>query len=92
MSSHKTQISFIFDKNRVGPMKALTIPHVELHAALLATRLKDDILKELTVNINHIYMWTDSITVSQWLSYNDSIPVFVANRVSEILEWTTIAE
>ena len=55
-NSHKTQLSFIFGKARVAPTKALSIPKIELHAALLATRLKDDILKELTVNINHVYM------------------------------------
>ena len=48
-SSHKTQISFIFGK-------ALSIPKLELHAALLAKRLKDDILTAPTVSINHVYM------------------------------------
>ena len=91
-SSHKTQISFIFGKTRVAPMKALSIPKLELQAALLATRLKDDILAALTVFINHVYMWTDSTTLLQWLNSTEKIPVFVANRVGEILESTTIDE
>ena len=62
-SSHKTQISFIFGKARVAPMKALSIPKLEIEAALLATRLKDDILTALTVSNNHVYMWTDSTRV-----------------------------
>ena len=62
-SLHKTQISFIFGKARVAPMKALSIPKLELQVALLATRLKDDILTTLTVSINHVYMWTNSTTV-----------------------------
>ena len=73
-------------------MKALSIPKLELQAALLATRLKDDILTALTVGINHVYMWTDSITVLQWLNSTKKLPVFVANRVGEILESTTIDE
>ena len=37
-------------------------------------------------------MWTDSTTILQWLNSNSKLPVFVANRVSEILESTTIDE
>ena len=37
-------------------------------------------------------MWTDSTTVLQWLHSIDKKPVFVANRVAEILELTTIDE
>ena len=73
-------------------MKALSIPKLELQAALLVTRLKDDILTALTVGINHVYMWTDSTTVLQWLNSTEKLPVFVANRVGEILESTTIDE
>ena len=35
-------------------------------------------------------MWTDSSTVLQWLASADEQSVFVANRVAEILESTTI--
>ena len=79
LSSHKTQISFIFVKARVATMKAISIPKLEL----LATRLKDDILIALTVGINHFYKRTDSNTVLQWLN---------AKGVGEILESTTIDE
>ena len=91
-SSNKTEISFIFGKARVSPMKGLSIPKLELQAALLATRLKDDIVTALNVWINHVYMWTDSTTVLQWLNSTEKLPVFVANRVDEILESTTIDE
>ena len=91
-SSHKTQISFIFGKARVAPMKALSIAKLELQVALLATRLKDEILTALTVSINHVYMWTDSLTVLQWLNSSDKLPVFVANCVGEILESTSVDE
>ena len=73
-------------------MKALSIPKLKLQAGLIATRLKDDILTALSVSINHVYMWTDSTTVLQWLNSSDKFPVFVANRVGEILESTTINE
>ena len=91
-SSHRTQRSFIFGKALVAPMKALSISKLELQAALISTRMKDDILTALTNCINYIYMWTDSITVLQWLNSTEKLRVFVADRVGEILESTTIDE
>ena len=90
--SHKTQISFNFGEARVAPMKALSILKLELQAALLTTRLKCDILAALTVSIIHVYLWTDSTTFLQWLNSTEKSPVFVANRVGEIIESTTIVE
>ena len=91
-SSHETRISFIFGKARVGLMKALSIPKLELQAALLATRLKYDILTALTDCNNHVYIWTDTTTILQWLNSTENLPVFVANRIGELLESTTIDE
>ena len=73
-------------------MKALFMPKLEFQADLLAARLKDDILNALNVCMNHVYMWRDSTTVLQWLNSTEKLPVFVANRVGEILEMTTIDE
>ena len=80
-----TEIAFILGKARVAPMKCLTVPKLELQAALLATRLKVDIVKALTIPLSKTFMWTDSTTVLQWLRSFDKQPIFVANRVSEIL-------
>ena len=68
----------------------LSIPKLELQAALLASRLKDDIEIALTLSISKVFMWTDSTTVLQWLNLTSKQPVFVANRVAEILESTSI--
>ena len=84
-SSHQTELAFVFGKARVAPMKALSFPKLELQAALLATRLKEEILKGLT----DIFMWTESTTVLQWLHSCSKRPVFVGNRTGEILECTT---
>ena len=71
-------------------MKALTVPKLELKAALLASRLREEIFKALTVQINCTLMWADSTTVLQWLNSLEKQPIFVANRVSEIPEGTTV--
>ena len=81
-----------FGKGRLAPMKTLSIPKLEIQAALLAARLKDDILTAITVCINHVYMWTDSTIVLQRLNSTEKLPVFVANRVGKVLKSTTIDE
>ena len=86
----KCQLAFVFGKARVAPMKMLSIPKSELQAALLASRLKDDIEKALTLSISKVFMWTDSTTVLQWLNSTSKQPWFVATRVAEILESTSI--
>ena len=88
----KTQVAFVFGKARVAPMKALTILKLELQAALLAARLKDEIQQALTVPVERTFMWIDGTTDLQWLYSIDKKPVFVANRVAEILELTTVDE
>ena len=88
--SQKTELAFVFGKARVAPMKMLSIPKLELQAALLATRLKEKILKALTFKVSNVFMWTDSTTVLQWLNSCNKLPVFVGNRTGEILESTTI--
>ena len=80
----------MFGKARVAPMKALSIPKLELQAALLATRLKEEFLKGLTFKVTDSFMWTDSTTVLQWLNSCKKLPVFVGNRTGEIMESTTI--
>ncbi|XP_075262583.1 uncharacterized protein LOC142354216 [Convolutriloba macropyga] len=71
-------------------MKVLTVPKLELQAALLASRLREEICEALTIQIQRTFMWTDSITGLQWLNSLEKQPIFVANRVFEILEGTTV--
>ena len=66
-SSQSTMLSFVIGKARVAPMKPISIPKLELQASLIAARLKDEILKALTITIKRICLWTDSTTVIQWL-------------------------
>ena len=88
-TSLETQVAFVFGKASVAPMKGLSMPKLELRAALLGTRLKEDVLKALTIPVSNTFMWTDSTTVLQWFNSGIKQPTFVANRIGEILGSTS---
>ena len=73
-------------------MKVMKIPKLELQAALMAARLKQDICRALTVHVNKVSMWNDSTTVLQWLHSTSKQRIFIANRVCEILEHNSVDE
>ena len=86
----KTELAFVLGKARVTPMKVMTVPKLELQAALLAARPNRENTQALTVTVKQIFMWTDSTIVLQWINSNKKQPIFVANRVCEILEYTSV--
>ena len=85
----KTEVAFVLGKARMATMKVMTVPKLELQAALLAARLKREISQALTATVNQVFMWADSTTVLQWINSNEKQLNFVANRVCEILEYTS---
>ena len=89
-TGEKTELAFALGKARVAPMKVMTVPKLELQGALLAARLKREITQALTVSVNQAFMWADSTTVLQWINSNEKQPIFVANRVCENLEYTSV--
>ena len=74
-------------------MRHLSIPRLELQAAVMAVRLKEQIVKEPEMKIHSCNFWTDSTTVLQWIhSSHRKQQVFVANRVAEILDTTDVSQ
>ena len=57
------EVAFVMGKSRVAPMKPLSIPRLELQAALYGARLRKHIIEEHDVEIREIFHWTDSVTV-----------------------------
>ena len=85
------ELAYVVGKCRVEPLKQQSIPRLELQAAMYGTRLKQLIVDEHDVEIERTFFWTDSTTVLQWLHGADKKqPVFVANRVAETLDSSTI--
>ena len=84
VTSEKIIISILSSKTKVAPIKQLSIPRLELQAALLLTRLlisiRNAVLSELPFQC-----WTDSGIVLTWLRQHASNwKTFIANRISEM--------
>ena len=82
--------SFVMGKARVTPLKPMTMPRLELTAALVSTRVSEQIKKELPLEYHSKTFWTDSKVVLGYVK-NESrrFQIFVANRVQEIQEKTS---
>ena len=86
-------LALIGSKSRVAPHKPVTIPRLELQAAVLACRLAHIVETEHDLKPNERFFWSDSRTVLSWIS-NDprSYQTFVANRLGEIAESSNAGE
>ena len=77
--------SFVIAKTRVAPIKPLTLPQLELMAALIATRLGKFVLDSLSNHYNlSVHLWSDSQVVLHWMHSEKKLKQFVAHRILEI--------
>jgi hypothetical protein len=86
----KVSCSLVMGKSRVTPSKPITIPRLELTAAVTSVRVSNFLKRELEYeDVKHIF-WTDSKVVLGYIS-NEArrFHIFVANRVQQIRESTT---
>ena len=86
-NANQYSVSFVLSRSRLTPMKdrTLTIPKLELQAAVLATRLKVSVLEQRKFRVNKTYFWTGSQIMLKYIK-NESkrFPIFVTNRLHEI--------
>ena len=78
-------VRFVAAKSRVAPFKELTIPRLELQAAVLASRLCKTIEKEVRIPLQESILFTDSTITLAWIrSKRKRLKPFVSSRVGEI--------
>ncbi len=84
-STGKIQCALVMAKSRVSPSKVMTIPRLELSAAVLSVKISRMLRAELEYDSLEENFWTDSQVVLGYIR-NDAkrFHVFVANRVQEI--------
>ena len=85
-NTKQTETSFIISKCKVTPLKSLSVPKLELEAAIIGIRLLKTVQKETTLKIQDTHFWTDSPVVLDWIVSKKKQKLFVANRIRDIHE------
>ena len=77
--------AFVCSRARLAPLKATSIPRLELCAAVMAVKTDVKVRNELSFTIDRTLFWSDSMIVLQFItSKTRRFHTFVANRVGTI--------
>lgn len=79
--------SFLMGKSRLAHIRPMTVPRLELSAAVLAVQLDKTLRAELEIPVQQSFFWSDSTSVLQYIRNESTrFHTFVANRLTVIHE------
>ncbi|XP_065085675.1 uncharacterized protein LOC135707720 [Ochlerotatus camptorhynchus] len=89
MDGSTPRISLAMAKSKVGPIKQLSVPRMELQAAVLGARMMNAVESNHSLAIKRRFLWTDSQAVLSWINSDQrKFKQFVSFRIGEILSLT----
>ena len=90
-------VKFLMGKSLVNPVRFVTIPRLELAAAVLAVKVRRVLMREMDTVFDSIHMWSDSMVVLSYVRNRTTrFRTYVANRVayihdgSEVSDWAYV--
>ena len=87
--ANKVKCALIMGKARVTPKKVVTIPRLELQAAVVSVKIAQRVGSEISNNDLRQYFWTDSTAVLGYITNEDKqYHTYVGNRVQTIRNYT----
>ncbi|XP_072516499.1 uncharacterized protein [Salminus brasiliensis] len=84
-----TEVGFLLGKTKLAPQPELTVPRLELCAAVLAVEIAELIVKEIDLKPSAIRFYTDSKVVLGYIcNQSRRFYVYVNNRIQRIRQTT----
>ncbi|XP_070149333.1 uncharacterized protein [Polyergus mexicanus] len=83
--SGETSTRLLVGKSKVAPVKPMSVPRLELSAAVLLSRILTFVRNSLNLKSTPCFCWTDSTVVLAWLNQHPSKrKTFVFHRVAAV--------
>ena len=89
----KCSSALVCSKQKMNPIsKPESIPRVETEAANIGVKLACHLAKTYKLDLADFTFFTDSTTVLWYLRSRNALPIFTANRVCQILDYTELSQ